>query len=64
MTVPAAPVAPSCVCARNTDGSVTTLLCPAHADADPCASMAAVTGRRRKGTVRSGVCTRCGWGRR
>jgi hypothetical protein len=52
----------TCSCARNTDGSVTTLLCPVHAGTDPCLTMARVTGRRRKGTTRRGVCTACGHG--
>lgn len=50
-----------CVCARHTDGSVTTYLCPRHADTDPCLTMAAVTGRRRTGSIRGGVCSACGW---
>jgi hypothetical protein len=50
-----------CSCARNADGSRTTFLCPTHADSDPCEAMARVTGKRRKGTVRSGRCTNCGW---
>jgi hypothetical protein len=49
-----------CCCAHNTDGSVTTMLCPIHADQDPCLTMAQVTGRRRSGTIRRGVCTSCG----
>jgi hypothetical protein len=36
------------------------MLCPVHADTDPCLTMATVTGRRRKGTVRRGTCTACG----
>jgi hypothetical protein len=52
--------APRCVCARHDDGSVTTFLCPVHADTDPCLTMSAVTGRRRTGTIRRGVCTACG----
>lgn len=50
-----------CACAHNADGSVTTILCPVHSDRDPCARMAAVTGKRRKGTIKRGVCTNCGW---
>ncbi len=50
-----------CSCAKNADGSRTTMLCPAHADSDPCETMALVTGKRRKGTIRSGRCTNCGW---
>lgn len=51
---------PQCACAHNRDGSVTTLLCPAHAAQDPCATFAQVTGKRRRGTIRRGVCTACG----
>jgi hypothetical protein len=54
---------PRCACAHNRDGSVTTLLCPVHSDTDPCLRMSHVTGRRRKGTIRHGVCTACGHGR-
>lgn len=50
-----------CCCARHGDGSVTTSHCPLHADHDPCASMAAITGTRRTGTIRRGTCTACGW---
>ena len=49
-----------CACARHNDGSVTTFLCPVHADSDPCLTVSQVTGRRRKGTIRRGVCTACG----
>lgn len=51
----------TCICAHNTDGSVTTFICPIHADSDPCITKAMVTGRRRKGTIRRGVCSKCGW---
>jgi len=51
-----------CACAQNSDGTTTTILCPVHADADPCETRAASTGRRRKGKVRDGVCTHCSWG--
>lgn len=51
----------SCSCATHADGSVTKLLCPLHADTDPCLTMSRVTGRRRTGTIRRGVCTACGW---
>lgn len=54
---------PTCSCAINNDGSVTKFLCSLHADNDPCATMAAVTGRRRTGTIRRGTCTACGWSR-
>lgn len=50
-----------CACAHNTDGSITTMLCPIHATTDPCYTMARVTGRRRQGTIRNGTCSRCGW---
>ena len=50
----------TCYCARNTDGSITTFLCPTHAEVDPCLTMARVTGKRRKGTIRRGTCTACG----
>lgn len=52
-----------CACARHGDGSVTTSLCPLHADVDPCLTVAIVTGTRRRGTIRRGVCTACGHGR-
>ncbi len=52
-----------CCCAHNLDGSTTTLLCPQHADTDPCHTMAQVTGKRRKGGIKQGACTNCGWGR-
>lgn len=54
---------PGCVCATHGDGSVTTWLCPVHADTDPCLTMATATGRRRTGTIRRGTCTSCGWTR-
>ena len=37
------------------------MLCPKHADVDPCLSMSLVTGKRRKGTIRNGTCSNCGW---
>lgn len=52
-----------CTCVQHGDGSVTTFLCPLHAAQDPCATMAAVTGRRRHGSVVRGCCTNCGWQR-
>lgn len=52
----------TCTCAHHADGSVTTFLCPAHADVDPCLTVSRVTGRRRVGTIRRGVCTACGHG--
>jgi hypothetical protein len=60
MSAPSTDDTRRCVCARHTDGSVTTFLCPVHADTDPCLTMASVTGRRRTGTIRRGVCTSCG----
>jgi hypothetical protein len=56
--VDAAP--PRCVCVTHDDGSVTTTLCPLHADTDPCLTMSRVTGRRRTGSIRRGVCSSCG----
>lgn len=53
--------AASCSCATNQDGSVTTMLCPQHADNDPCQTMADVTGGRRRGSIINGVCSACGW---
>jgi hypothetical protein len=50
-----------CSCATHGDGTRTTMMCPTHADADPCATVAQVTGKRRRGTLRSGRCTNCGW---
>jgi len=50
-----------CSCAHNSDGSVTTMLCPTHADQDPCLRMSQVTGRRRRGSIVKGVCSVCGW---
>ena len=51
---------PQCACAVNRDGSVTTFMCPVHADVDPCYTTWRVTGKRRTGTIRRGVCTNCG----
>ncbi|WIE81482.1 hypothetical protein [Curtobacterium sp. MCSS17_016] len=50
-----------CACAKHNDGSRTTFLCPTHADSDPCETTSRVTGKRRKGTIRNGRCTNCGW---
>lgn len=50
-----------CVCARHSDGSVTTSLCSLHAEQDPCLTMARVTGKRRRGSVVRGVCSACNW---
>jgi hypothetical protein len=51
-----------CVCVEHSDGSVTRFLCPVHADSDPCLTMAQATGNRRRGSIRRGVCSNCGWG--
>lgn len=53
--------AAKCSCARNLDGTTTTLLCPLHADDDPCETMARITGKRRRGSIRRGRCSRCSW---
>lgn len=50
-----------CACAHNADGSITKMLCPAHADTDPCTTMSQVTGKRRKGSIVRGTCNHCGW---
>lgn len=50
-----------CACATYADGSTHTFLCPLHADQDPCLSKSLITGKRRKGTIKSGTCTHCGW---
>lgn len=50
-----------CSCARNRDGSVTTMLCSQHAESDPCATYSAVTGKRRRGSIVKGRCSHCGW---
>jgi hypothetical protein len=51
-----------CSCAHDIEGVVTTtMLCPLHASTDPCLTIASVTGKRRHGTIRRGVCTSCGW---
>lgn len=52
---------PNCACARHDDDSITTSLCPVHATEDPCLTESRITRRRRKGTIRRGVCTNCGW---
>ena len=51
---------PNCICRHYSDGSVYKENCPLHAPQDPCAVTAQITGRRRKGTIRKGVCTNCG----
>jgi hypothetical protein len=53
--------APDCSCAVNLDGTRTTIRCAVHAEQDPCYTTSQVTGRRRRGTIRAGRCTRCGW---
>ena len=50
-----------CYCATYDDGSTLRSHCPTHADSDPCYWTAAITRTRRKGTIRRGVCTSCGW---
>ena len=58
---PKEPAPTRCSCAHNADGTTsTTMMCPTHADQDPCLTIAQVTGRRRKGTIRAGRCTNCG----
>ena len=52
----------NCACAVYSDGSRNSDLCSLHAAADPCATKAQVTNKRRKGTIRRGVCTNCGHG--
>jgi len=52
---------PRCACAINRDGSATRFLCSLHAEQDPCYTMSLVTGNRRKGTIKRGTCTNCGW---
>jgi len=54
------PVA-KCACAQHQDGSVTTFLCPIHADIDPCRTKALITGKRRRGSIDNGRCSHCGW---
>ena len=58
---PWAKTATKCACAKNADGTSTNILCPKHADHDPCQTMADVTGKRRKGSIKNGTCTHCGW---
>lgn len=50
-----------CSCATHNDGTRTTWVCPIHADADPCGTVAVVTGKRRRGSVVRGRCSACGW---
>ena len=45
-----------CACSDHSN-----MLCPKHADTDPCLSSSLVTGKRRKGTIRNNTCTNCGW---
>lgn len=51
----------ACSCATNNDGTVTAILCPAHASTDPCRTVASITGRRRRGSISRGCCSKCGW---
>jgi len=53
--------APACACATYADGSRHATLCAPHAADDPCLTASRITGKRRKGTIRRGVCTFCGW---
>ena len=50
-----------CCCTMNRDGTWTEHMCPIHAGTDPCLTIARVTGKRRKGTIKNGKCTNCGW---
>jgi hypothetical protein len=50
-----------CSCAHHADGSTTTYLCRVHATIDPCLTKALTTGKRRRGTIRGGTCSHCGW---
>jgi hypothetical protein len=50
-----------CLCAINEDQIITAMLCTIHAEADPCDTFAMVTGRRRRGSIIRGKCSRCGW---
>ena len=52
---------PACSCAHNRDGTITAFLCPIHAEDDPCLDVAALTGKRRRGSVVRGCCSHCGW---
>ena len=45
-----------CACSDHSD-----MLCPKHADVDPCITVSLVTRKRRKGTLSSGACSNCGW---
>lgn len=51
----------ACTCARHADGTTSPTFCPTHAGTDPCIILHAITGRRRRGTIRNGTCTACGW---
>jgi hypothetical protein len=51
-----------CYCAHNLDGTTTTtMLCPQHAEHDPCYTFSLITGKRRKGSIVKGKCNRCSW---
>lgn len=52
---------PGCACADYNDGSVFRGNCALHADQDPCYWTSRITGKRRKGTIKRGTCTNCGW---
>ncbi len=52
----------ACVCARDESGAVTSdLFCALHSSEDPCLRVSRIMGRRRKGSIKRGVCTHCGW---
>jgi len=61
MTTTDTPSRAQCACATNTDGTKTTLLCPIHATDDPCLTLARVTGKRRRGSMKRGRCSNCQW---
>lgn len=50
-----------CACARYSDGSRGKTMCSLHADQDPCLTVSLITGKRRKGSIKRGTCTACGW---
>ncbi len=50
-----------CLCAFNSDGSITKMLCPYHAEIDPCLTMSMITGKRRKGSIVNKICNNCNW---
>lgn len=50
-----------CSCATYSDKSTNNSMCSQHATQDPCLTVSLVTGRRRKGSIKSTGCTNCGW---